>query len=920
MAYRRRKSGFLGLFGSRRRRNYSNYGNDGGRPLDDKFHLEISSDTKKGIFIIVLFVLASLSVLALLGQSGKFFDFLTYMLSLMLGGMRWIFPIILCLWGYVLLRSDKYQTKVVNYIGIILMILGITATWHLKFDLWESLAGAREGMGGGYLGVLLSWPLLKYMNFWGALIVCLATFLVGLLLAFETSVYGLLWPIKAGKFLWSYWKKKREEMKARQKERELELMSRGDEFEEEEGENGESEINSEENLANSTQEKEMPQFVKHSIGDEEAEEEKEEISKPKKFGKRIDLPIGLLNSKSGKATSGDIKNNQEIIRKTLHNFGIPVEMGLVNVGPTVTQYTLRPNDGVKLSKLVNLNPDLALALAAHPLRIEAPIPGKSLVGIEIPNQVAAKVTMGEMLQSQEFKDRTNNLCIALGKDVSGKPIFVQLDKMPHLLIAGATGSGKSVCVNSIIVSLLYQNSPDELKFILVDPKRVELPHYNGIPYLLTPVITDVKKTIGALKWCIVEMEKRFELLSKTGNRNIAGYNQTHEEKMPYIVFVIDELAELMSLAQNDMEAGIVRLAQMARAVGIHLILATQRPSTEVITGLIKANIPARIAFAVASSIDSRTVLDGSGAEKLVGRGDMLYLSPEVSKPRRVQGVFLSDKEITDVIRFIKSFGEADYEIEFNGNSSVSMGGSTTGFSDDDDPLLGEVMEIIRQSGKASASLLQRRLKLGYARAARILDLLEERGIIGPSDGAKPREVFLDKLGGVGAVEFASREHDLTGELRPIEEEEEEEPSFTAFNSFEEVKSEDSDSENPLMDNKEAPEELENIPEFLTDEINDIGAEEIESNDASEDPNQNNVIAEVEMIEEVVEENSELESEEPEPFDEAEEQEEIEELEPEEKEGEEEEEKNESDKKDKNPPSPKGYGEARKKLFGEDEWT
>ncbi|MFA6918685.1 MAG: DNA translocase FtsK, partial [Patescibacteria group bacterium] len=505
-------------------------------------------------------------------------------------------------------------------------------------------------------------------------------------------------------------------------------------------------------------------------------------------------------------------------------------------------------------------------------------------------------------------------------DVSGKPIFVQLDKMPHLLIAGATGSGKSVCVNSIIVSLLYQNSPDELKFILVDPKRVELPHYNGIPYLLTPVITDVKKTIGALKWCIVEMEKRFELLSKTGNRNIAGYNQTHEEKMPYIVFVIDELAELMSLAQNDMEAGIVRLAQMARAVGIHLILATQRPSTEVITGLIKANIPARIAFAVASSIDSRTVLDGSGAEKLVGRGDMLYLSPEVSKPRRVQGVFLSDKEITDVIRFIKSFGEADYEIEFNGNSSVSMGGSTTGFSDDDDPLLGEVMEIIRQSGKASASLLQRRLKLGYARAARILDLLEERGIIGPSDGAKPREVFLDKLGGVGAVEFASREHDLTGELRPIEEEEEEEPSFTAFNSFEEVKSEDSDSENPLMDNKEAPEELENIPEFLTDEINDIGAEEIESNDASEDPNQNNVIAEVEMIEEVVEENSELESEEPEPFDEAEEQEEIEELEPEEKEGEEEEEKNESDKKDKNPPSPKGYGEARKKLFGEDEWT
>lgn len=914
MAYKRRKSGFMGLFGPKRRRSYSNYNDEGGASMRGGGpNFEISSDTKKGIFIIILFVLAALSVLALLGQSGSFFSFLTYILSLIFGGMRWIFPVVLCLWGYVLLRSDKYQTKVVNYIGIILMILGVTSTWHLKFDLWESLSGAREGLGGGYLGVLLSWPLLRYMNFWGALIVSMATFLVGLLLAFETSVYGLMWPIKAGSFLWAFWKKKREEMIARQKERELEMMSRGDEFEEE-GADEEAGSDSEEDSTELNQEKEMPQFVKHNIGDGEVEEEeKEEIAKPKKFGKKIDIPIGLLNSKSGKATSGDIKNNQEIIRKTLHNFGIPVEMGLVNVGPTVTQYTLRPNDGVKLSKLVNLNPDLALALAAHPLRIEAPIPGKSLVGIEIPNQIAAKVTMGEMLQSPEYKNRTSNLCIALGKDVSGKPIFVQLDKMPHLLIAGATGSGKSVCVNSIIISLLYQNSPDELKFILVDPKRVELPHYNAIPYLLTPVITDVKKTIGALKWCIVEMEKRFELLSKTGNRNIAGYNQTHEEKMPYIVFVIDELAELMSLAQNDMEAGIVRLAQMARAVGIHLILATQRPSTEVITGLIKANIPARIAFAVASSIDSRTVLDGSGAEKLVGRGDMLYLSPEISKPRRVQGVFLSDKEINDVIRFIKTFGEADYEIEFNGNSSVSMGGSTTGFSDDDDPLMGEVMEIIRQSGKASASLLQRRLKLGYARAARILDLLEERGIIGASDGAKPREVFLDKLGGVGAVEFASREHDLSGELRPMEEEEEDEPSFTAFNNFEEVKSEEVDDENPLIEDAEVSEELEETPEDLANELEDIIEEEMEEiNNGRPNTDEEEIVAEVEIVDDVVEEEPELDQDIEEEEPELVEDEEDEVVEPEEIEEEleaENEEEVESDKKDK-----------KKKLFGEDEWT
>jgi S-DNA-T family DNA segregation ATPase FtsK/SpoIIIE len=586
-------------------------------------------------------------------------------------------------------------------------------------------------------------------------------------------------------------------------------------------------------------------------------------------------------------------------------------MGEVSVGPTVTQFTFKPADGIKLTRITALHNDLALALAAHPIRMEAPIPGKSLVGIEVPNLQSAKVNMGEMLLSKDYKSRTNNLSIALGKDVSGKPIFAILDKMPHLLIAGATGSGKSVCVNSIIISLMYQNSPDELKFILVDPKRVELPVYNGIPYLLTPVITDVKKTIGALKWAIVEMERRFELLSKFGNRNIASYNQTHADKLPYIIIIIDELADLMATSPNDMEAGIVRLAQMARAVGIHLILATQRPSTEVITGLIKANIPARISFSVASSIDSRTILDGSGAEKLVGRGDMLYLGPELTKPRRLQGVFVSDKEIADVIRFIKSHGEAEYDEKLLATAGSGLtGGSGLGSSfgdNSDEPLINEAIEVIRESGKASASLLQRRLKLGYARAARILDLLEEKGMIGPSDGAKPREVFLDQLGGVGAVEFAAREHNLTGELRPMERDEEEEPTFTSFtrgvetapeidNSEETTETEETESEQDKNENKDEEEGF--SADFLA--VEETAVEE-------------NVIPEIDEIEETIIEET---KEEPEAIEEAIEKAAAKEA----KQKEEREEEIAAEEVAEEEEIAPAKNKSGKKFFDEDEWT
>jgi len=870
----KRKKGFFGFGKSKNRsRGYNDF--DSGSAVNYGNNFNLSSDTKRGIFIIIISAIAALSILALFdSRSEGFFAGFKYILALAFGSLKFIFPIALAVWAYVLLRNDKYKIKIINYIGAILLILGLTGLFHLKY-IGESVERAQDGLGGGYLGLLMSWPLLNYMNFWGGLVVCVALFLIGLLLCFEMSVHGLMWPINAVKYLISVISKMRAWSKERKASRQLAQLSdyNGEEEVEEENYNPQAvgqvpEENTE------TEESDEPKFSTKTISDEVSiRQEEPEIYKPKKFGKRIDLPFDLVSSKAGKPTSGDIKNNQEIIKKTLGNFGIPVEMGLVNIGPTVTQFTLRPADGVKLSRITNLNSDLALALAAHPIRIEAPIPGKALVGIEIPNQMAAKVTMGELLMSKEYKERIGSLAIALGKDVSGKPYFANLDKMPHLLVAGATGSGKSVCINSIIVSLLYQNSPDELKFILVDPKRVELTVFNKIPYLLTPVITDVKKTVQALKWAVVEMERRFELLSKVGKRNIGSFNQTASEKLPYIVFVIDELADLMASASADIEGGIVRLAQMARAVGIHLILATQRPSVEVITGLIKANIPARISFAVSSLIDSRTILDSSGAEKLVGRGDMLYLGPEVSRPKRLQGVYLSDKEIFNVINYIKQFGEADYLEEINDRSASGPINSSGSYgSDDGDSLLGEAKEIIVQSGKASASLLQRRLKIGYARAARILDLLEEQGIIGPSDGAKAREVFLDKISqNINPVQFAAREHDLEGEMSAIDGVEEE-PSYTAFTRVDIV-----DEENEAFEELEEQEsqELEEIIESNVKEDNieeEIGSPEAGiSQEAEQEEDETEQEVETDFIVEEIEDGQPIEAEEEKQLDEAKEE-------------------------------------------------
>lgn len=459
-------------------------------------------------------------------------------------------------------------------------------------------------------------------------------------------------------------------------------------------------------------------------------------------------PLGLLKTATEKPTAGDLRVNATTIKRTLESFGIPVEMGEITIGPKVTRYALKPAEGIKLSRILALNQDLSLALAAHPIRIEAPIPGRALVGIEIPNKVASLVRLGALLGYPEFK-KTSNLGFPLGRDVSGEPIFVSLSKMPHLLVAGSTGSGKSIAIHSLLISLLYKNSPETLRLILIDPKRVELSVYEDIPHLLTPVITNGKKAIAALRFAIQEMENRYELLLKAGKRDILGYNLGRQKDfMPYLVIVIDELADLMAAFGREIEASVVRLAQMARATGIHLVVSTQRPSVEVITGLIKANITSRVALQVASQVDSRTILDTGGADKLLGGGDMLFISAELSKPKRIQGGYIGEDEINAVTGFIRKENpieeeEAELEMQLSRGLEGAPGAHwEADFNEEiDDELYEDALQVVREAKKASASLLQRRLKIGYARAARLLDIMEEQGLIGPARGALPREIF-----------------------------------------------------------------------------------------------------------------------------------------------------------------------------------
>jgi S-DNA-T family DNA segregation ATPase FtsK/SpoIIIE len=460
--------------------------------------------------------------------------------------------------------------------------------------------------------------------------------------------------------------------------------------------------------------------------------------------------IALLNQKQDKADAGNVEANARAIKETFGNFNIDVEMEGANIGPRVTQYTMKPPTGVKLTKITALENNLALDLAATSIRMEAPIPGKRAVGIEVPNVKPAIVRLSSILQAREWAEATGPLAFAIGKDIAGRAVVADLDRMPHLLVAGQTGSGKSVMINDILTSLLYRNSPSDLKLILVDPKQVELTPYNELPHLLTPVITEPEKCISALKWAVAEMERRLRTMAEVGKRNISEYNNLkQEEGMPYIVIVIDELADLMMMAARDVEALVVRIAQKARAAGIHLILATQRPSVDVITGLIKANVPARIAFTTASGVDSKTIIDGIGAEKLLGRGDMLFLTADMPKPKRVQAAFIGDDETAKIMDFMKEQRAPNYNDEVvsqpvqigKGGVVADMGGG----SDADDDMFHDAVHVVLENRKASTSLLQRRLRIGYGRAARLIEEMEEQGIISAADGSRPREVLVRSM-------------------------------------------------------------------------------------------------------------------------------------------------------------------------------
>jgi S-DNA-T family DNA segregation ATPase FtsK/SpoIIIE len=460
--------------------------------------------------------------------------------------------------------------------------------------------------------------------------------------------------------------------------------------------------------------------------------------------------LELLNNKQDKADPGDVSANAKIIHDTFENFNIEVEMEGANIGPRVTQYTMKPPAGAKLTRITALADNLALDLAAQSIRMEAPIPGKRAVGIEVPNIKGATVRLSSIMTTPDWQNNTGSLAFCIGKDISGAPIMGDLTKMPHVLVAGQTGSGKSVMINTILTSLLYKNSPSDLKLILVDPKRVELKPYDGIPHLLTPVITEPEKCISALKWATAEMERRYHALSEVNKRNIAEYNSLKkEEGMPYIVIVIDELADLMMMAARDVEALVVRIAQKARAVGIHLVLATQRPSVDVITGLIKANVPARIAFTTASQVDSRTIIDQVGAEKLLGQGDMLLLTSEMPKPKRVQGAFIGDDETVKIMDFLRMQRGPQYDdevvsqpVQLNGKGGIV---ADYGANDADDDMWKDAVRVVIENRKASTSLLQRRLRIGYGRAARLIENMEDQGIVGAADGSRPREVLVNSI-------------------------------------------------------------------------------------------------------------------------------------------------------------------------------
>lgn len=697
----------------------------------------LQEETVQGILAVVFFVLGLFLILASFGKAGfvgiKTFSFF----SLLFGYGYYVLSIFFFMLCASFFQNLKRTFAITQTIGSFLFFFSALGIIAIMID-----------DGGGIVGRLISMPLIKLFDVYATGIILVAILVISLLITFDTALkLDFIFNIRK---LFSKKPKDTITETTLTTEPSLSKTAQGEEEQEETPKKG---------VMAAMFEKKQP------------DEEEIIVSKKRNISLKTFTPppLSLLERDKGKPGVGDIKANANIIKRTLQNFGIAVEMDEVSIGPSITRYALKPAEGVKLSRILGLQNNLELALAAHPVRIEAPIPGKSLVGIEIPNTTKTTVGLGSLLEEGEFQNSDKPLLVSLGKGISGKSHFANVAKMPHLLIAGATGSGKSVTIHAVIASLLFRNPPDLLKLIMIDPKRVELTLYNKIPHLLTPVITEAKKAILALKWAAKEMDRRYDILEECSVRDIESYHKNIlepelkkakeqgksdenaddlPETMPYIVVVIDELADIMQAYPRELESAIVRLAQMSRAVGIHLILSTQRPSVNVITGLIKANVPSRIALQVASQVDSRTILDSAGAEKLLGAGDMLYMSGEMSKPQRIQSAFISETEVKKLAKYLAEQYENEIPdgIDFSQETSKNSLFEASIDDEDGDDLYEDARDVVVRAGKASTSYLQRKLGVGYARAARLMDMLEERGVVGPGSGSKPRDVLIKHEG------------------------------------------------------------------------------------------------------------------------------------------------------------------------------
>lgn len=730
---------------------------------------QLKEELRYEIFGIIFIALGVLGVVSLQSPaSGLVSEFVDRVLKSIAGEGRYFFPLLLVLAGVRLVRK-RGRTKVSERMyGLMLLFLVALTFFHLKaIPLEDSFTAGAAGDGGGILGALLSYIFRKSFGIVGTYIILISAGLVALLLLTNLSLAAMTKGFTARvkdvfknglRSIMGFLFTEVEEGKESAPCSPVIIDHGGEQFtilehptalkEQSEKERGKEGVPSP-----SKKKGDISLTVADGSRCETAKEEDEMVAPfSKDFqpeGSSYKLPPLSILSRPFRVKnvrlSKDINENIRILEETLESFGVKAKVLQVSRGPAITRYEIQPPAGVKVSRIVSLADDIALSMAAPDVRIEAPIPGKAAVGIEVPNKEISMVHLRDLLESQEFVQSGSKLTMSLGKDIAGNPIVADLAKMPHLLIAGATGSGKSVCLNTLIASVLFKATPDEIKFLMIDPKMVELATYNGIPHLVSPVVTDPKKAATSLRWAVREMEHRYELFAAAGVRDITRYNKMFVTKdpassgqpLPLIVVIIDELADLMMVAPADVEDAVCRLAQMARAAGIHLVVATQRPSVDVITGLIKANIPSRVSFAVSSQIDSRTILDMAGAEKLLGKGDMLFFPVGASKPVRVQGAYLSDREVEDLVNFLKKQAEPVYDEKILIETPREEEPTEM-----EDELLAQAVYILIESGHASISMLQRRLHIGYARAARLIDIMEKRGIVGGYEGSKPRAILM----------------------------------------------------------------------------------------------------------------------------------------------------------------------------------